>query len=83
MITYIIIGWLMMGLVVWAGAICHDIFKRQDKIVKWINEAINSKDLPRKPSPFMEEQNYTFMAFVRGFILTVTLWPIVLNRKLG
>lgn len=83
MITGIVIGWLIIGLITWASAMMHDTYKRQDKIVKWINEAIQSKDLPRSEWPLLEEQKYPFIAFVRGFIATVLLWPVVVNRKLS
>lgn len=61
----------------------HDTYKRQDKIVKWINEAIKSKDLPRSEWPLLEEQNYSFWAFIKGFVATVLLWPVVINKKLN
>lgn len=75
--------WLAIGLVIWGSAIMHDTHKRQDIIVKWINEAIKSKDLPRDKWPLLNEQNYSFWAFAKGFVLTLVLWPIVLNRKLN
>jgi hypothetical protein len=83
MITGIIIGWLVIGLITWGSAMMHDTYARQDKIVKWINEAIQSKDLPRSKWPLLEEQNYPFISFVKGFIATLLLWPMVVNRKLG
>ena len=83
MITGIIVAWLIIGLIVWGSAICHDIFLRQDKMAKWINEAIKSKDLPRDKWPLVEPTNYTFISFVKGFIMTLILWPVVVNRKLG
>lgn len=81
MSTFIVI-WLVIGLIVWGSAICDDIMKRQDKMIKWINEAIISKDLPRSKSPLLKEHDYTFIMFVKGFVLTLVLWPVVLNRKL-
>lgn len=83
MITGIIVGWLIIGLITWGSAIMHDTYKRQDKIVKWINEAIKSKDLPRNEWPLLEEQNYSFWAFIKGFVATVLLWPVVINKKLN
>lgn len=83
MITGIIVGWLVMGAITWAAAFAHDTYKRQDKIVKWINEAIKSHDLPRSEWPLLEEQRYAFIACVKGFIVTLLLWPVVLNKKLG
>ena len=81
----IVIGivWLAIGLMVWGSAITYDIFKRQDKIVKWVNESIQSRDLPRGEYPLLKEQNYPYFAFVKGFVATVLLWPYVLNQKLG
>lgn len=80
---YFILIWLFLGLTTWAAAMMHDTYRRQDKIVKWINESIKSRDLPRSEWPLLKEQNYTFFAFVKGFVLTVILWPVVANRKLN
>lgn len=83
MVITIAIVWLVMGLITWGSAIMHDTHKRQDKMVKWINEAIKSKDLPRDEWPLLKEQKYPWISFVKGFIITLVLWPIVVNRKLG
>ena len=83
MVTNIVIGWLIMGFIIWASATMHDVLKRQDKILKWINESIVSRDLPRKESPLLKEMNYPFIAIVKGLVLTLIAWPVVINRKLG
>jgi len=83
MITGIVIGWLIIGLIVYIAGVVHDILKRQDIMVNWINEAITSKDLPRKKWPLMEPQKYQFLALVKGMVISIVLWPVVANRKLS
>ena len=83
MMMWIIGVYLFIGLMTYNSAILHDVFKRQDKILTFLNEAIQSRDLPRKEWPLLEPKKYSFMAFVRGFALTVFLWPMVFNKKLG
>ena len=83
MVMNIAIGWMIMGLLVYIASAIHDILKRQDKMVDWINEAITSKDLPRKKWPLLEPQKYQFIAIFKGLITALVLWPVIINRKLS
>lgn len=83
MVITIIAIWCTIGAITWASATAHETYKRQDKIIKWINEAIKSKDLPRDEWPLLEEQRYSFIAFFKALVITMVLWPVVINKKLS